>query len=438
MRIEWGRPHRLATTSWPLVAIPPLGAGEPPGLIPYALPPGMPATMAAYPPPMGFPASRARRVDWNLYMDAMLRSSRKLGPDPAPGIVYHFNRAWSASASASTTTAEKQERERGEEGGKRGIPGLEGFDDVLTCLSACHTSRLQALRRAIVNTERSLLQQPDSSATTNASQSALSSTAASSSRIPLHPVRNGVVLDSVFVSQHHHHHQRRPCLVYAIAANESDIREPPVLGRDFRPFVGGNAVAARLSDIERCVLGQRLSLTHKGGLGPERFAGELRWAMWWRPEMGARARRPEAGHPLHCPPASILWIYSVLLHHVAMEPAAVTREEEEEEEEDAREEGEGRAGEEETQGEDNETHPDLAECLRGDKDAMYVSGGWYFDLPETGTCRLCRAPLVDALRRRFPDLLDDEGCVDVVILRDRGSVEQPEATIRARSHEIFV
>ncbi|KAK7757689.1 hypothetical protein SLS62_000066 [Diatrype stigma] len=449
-----------ATAIWPILPVPAPRLGDPPGLIPYRLPAGTPATLASHPPPMGIPASRARGVDWQAYMRAMLTPSRKLVRHAAPGVAWHFDHFW-AAVEAAVGLGMKGEGSRSSS--SRGFPELlAGVDDAVACFSACRASRLQAMRRAVVNTGQSVplslpqrqLDRDDDDDDGDGDDDEW--------RIRFRLVRNGVVFENVFQDPHQYRSgdsssssdRGRPCLVYAIAANGADPTAPPELGRDFLPFKTGGVVAARLADIERCVFGngngnggqqQRLSLTRcPPGLDAARFR-ELRLLMWWQPELGARARRPEANYPLHCPPASILWIYSSILHSVALRArAARARARTGAKEGQQRQRGGGMAEGGEGDGEeggdgDDATSAEACLCPDGTKMSAYLSGAWYFGLLEMGgRCPLCRVPLVDELRRWCPELLDREGCLDVVVLRDRDSVERPEATLSSRSHEIFV
>ncbi|KAI1770458.1 hypothetical protein F4818DRAFT_455702 [Hypoxylon cercidicola] len=176
-----------------------------------------------------------------------------------------------------------------------------------------------------------------------------------------------------------------PCLVYAIAPNAWDRKQPSRMGTDLRPG-GRTHVAARLSDIERCIFGSRLSLmTLPEGLDKKqsqpsdgRCGGD--------PSSDTGRGNLEANHPWHTPPASVLHIYSMVLHHLR----------------------------------------------------MYGRGDWYRTLVAEGKCHLCHRPLVDDLRTNFSELLDSDGCIDIVVIRDRKSVEEPELTNVSRSHEIYV
>ncbi|KAI0006882.1 hypothetical protein F4779DRAFT_542767 [Xylariaceae sp. FL0662B] len=362
VRTEWARPDII--TSWPIVSIPQLGESDKPGLIPYPAPPGVPPTLALFPEPYGVPnpTGFGNGIDWNDYEAGMLRdSSQKLG------VISSFSTVWGKM----TPFLKKPEK-----------PVQD--DDPVAYFSVCRASRLQALKHTIIATEQPLL--IDRIRNTRPSR--------------FYPVRNGVVLGSVFKDQQ----SRRCCLLFMIAPNKSNSKLPPCIGRDFRPGIYSH-VAARLEDIEHCIFGHRLSLTETPeGLDEKRF-GELSWVMWWRPELGMRARRPEANHPFHIPPASILWIYSMVLHHLVAPQV--------------------------------EDWPLFRECLEGEKSWMYHCGEWYFNFVAKGECFLCHRPLIQELRQYFPELLDSNGYLDVVVLLDRKRFENPEPTVVERSYEIY-
>ncbi|KAI1075362.1 hypothetical protein F5B20DRAFT_560053 [Whalleya microplaca] len=362
VRTEWTEPDVI--TSWPLISIPQLGETEEPGLIPYPLPAGMPSTLTLYPKPYGLPnpAGLGKGVDWKAYEAGMLQDIPRKS-----GVISSFSTVWRKMADFSKKPEEP----------------IEG-DDPVACFSVHTASRLQALKHTIVETKQTLLL--DKTQNTRPSR--------------FYPVRNGVILGKVFKDQQ----TRRPCILFMIAPNMSNPALPPRIGRDFRPGRYSH-VAARLADIERCIFGHRLSLTEvPQGLDKSRFK-ELQWAMWWRPELGHRARRPEANHPFFTPPASILWIYSMVLHYLVAPRA--------------------------------EDWKLFKECLAGDKNYMYYSGSWYFNLLETGECSLCHRPLMQELRQYFSELLDKDGFLDIVVLLDRKRFEKPEPTIVDRSYEIY-
>ncbi|KAI4863949.1 hypothetical protein F4820DRAFT_353699 [Hypoxylon rubiginosum] len=366
IQIEWTTPH--ITTAWPLVSIPQLGPTDEPGLIPYVLPEGMPTSLDSHPPPRGAPdPGQAHRPDLWAYLESVRDSDR---------------RASEARSSLGLAKAAMSRviRQRG------GAASCATARMLAACLATCRASRLQAARHAIVGTGQPLLC-PNTRST-------------GGNRV--YPVRNGLVLGSVFRDRRGGG-GGRPCLAYAVAPNTSDRKQPPRVGEDFRPG-GRTHVAARLSDVERCVFGSRLSLTTPpDGMDKDRFQ-MLAWMMWWRPELGHRARRPEANHPWHMTPGSILYIYSMILHHLV--------------------------------GARKEDYPRLPECLKGERDAVYSRGDWYMTLVREGKCHMCRRPLMDDLRANFSELLDGDGCIDVVVIRDRRSVEEPELTNLLRSHEI--
>ncbi|KAI1402899.1 hypothetical protein F4819DRAFT_453214 [Hypoxylon fuscum] len=351
IQIEWTTPH--TTTIWPLASIPRLGKSDRPGLIPYVLPPGVPASLISHPPKWGFPDPQ----QWH-------------GND-----LYDYLESETAALSAVTSVTSNLRKDRSV---GCGPPMPASF-------AVCGASRIQAMKHVIVDTKQPLL--------------SINTQHTGGNR--MYPVRGGFILGSVYKDQR----IGRPCLVYAITPNAPLNELPPRFGQDFFPGRDTH-VAARLSDIERCIFGSRLSLTKlPEGLDKEQFEG-LAWMMWWRPELGHRARRPEANHPFHCPPASILHMYSMILHHLV--------------------------------GARVEDYPKQSACLASEKDAMYSSGDWYFKLVENGRCRWCRRPLMDDLRANFPELLDSDGCIDIVILRDRKSIEEPERTVKERSHEVLV
>ncbi|KAI1376410.1 hypothetical protein F4677DRAFT_91154 [Hypoxylon crocopeplum] len=354
IRTEWTTPH--LTTLWPLVSIPELGEADKPGLIPFPLPAGMPTTMTTHPPPWGFPdrqqVERTSWPDFHDYRERMIGISRN-------GILD------ATSSSLRSTGAEVH------------TPAV--------CFVVCRASRQQAMRHVIGATEQSLRCENAQDYSGNR----------------LYPVRNGFVFGTIFKAQRN----RKPVVVYAIAPNADDPELPSRIGQDFLPGINTH-VAARLSDIERCIFGRRLSLTVlPEGMDGSQFRHRA-WLLWWRPQLGFRARRPEANHPFHCPPGSILWIYSMVLHHLVGARA--------------------------------EDFPRLPECLAGSWDAGFHIGDWYFTLIREGKCQVCRRPLIQDLQSCFPELIDSDGYVDIVIIRDRNSVENPEGTIKNRSHEIFV
>lgn len=352
-----------------------------------------------------------------------MRCSRRLVSNPAPGVIYHFRRAWDAlletegggggGGGGSIAAAEELPEE------KRDILGLAGYDDAWACFSVCRISLQEAMRRTIVDTGQPL-QEPGS---------LRGEAGAGAGGDRFYPVRNGVDFGDVFRDRR----SGRPFLVYAIAPNTTDPSRPPVIGRDFRPGAGGY-VAARLADIERCILGQRLSLAARpppppplspgadteAGTEPRRRRvrtldadrfGELERAHVV-PAGAGRAGAAARGQPPVPLPTGVDPVD--LLHAPAPPPPP------------------------RPEGRTDDDYGDLGNCLSGVLDGVFGGGDWYFDLVETGACTTCRRPLLDELRRRFPDLLDPEACLDVVVLRDRAGVEEPEATVTSRTHEIFV
>ncbi|XXH04501.1 hypothetical protein Hte_010917 [Hypoxylon texense] len=376
IEIEWTTPH--ITTAWPLVSIPQLGPADRPGLIPYVLPEGMPTSFGARPP--------LRGSDLWAYLESVRDSDRRAAEARASlGL---------ARAAVSRVIPSRREGEGASSSSSSSSSAASsalcaGARMLAACRATCRASRLQAARHAVASTRRPLLY-PNTQST-------------GGNRV--YPVRNGFVLGSVFRDPRG---GGRPCLVHAVAPNLSDRKQPPrVVGGgdgDFRPGPRTH-VAARLADIERCIFGARLSLAALSpeGMDSDRFQA-LAWRMWWRPEQGHRARRPEANHPWHMTPGSILHIYSMALHHLV--------------------------------GARKEDYPRLPDCLKGERDAMYSRGDWYMTLVREGKCHMCRRPLMDDLRTDFPELLDDDGCIDIIVIRDRKGIEEPELTNLLRSHEI--
>ncbi|CAJ2507405.1 Uu.00g085910.m01.CDS01 [Anthostomella pinea] len=328
------RASRLDRAYWPLVAIPQLGETDEPGLIPIALPPGVPSTLSGWPiRSVGIPNEQAMRdLDWNPFQDYLDTFASELSSS--------LRNVWAGITKKATGAFGKRQH------------------------------KAELIQPNNVN------------------------------RNHFYPVRNGAVLASVFRDQR----SRRPCVVYMVAPGTTapDQTRPSRIRKDYRPDTLSH-VAAHLGDVERCIMGHRLSLTSIPGTLVGRSFEFSEWAMWWRPELGRRLRRPEAGHPFHTPPSTILWIYSMVLHHMV---AARVRD-----------------------------YPRLPDCLSGRRDAVFYSGAWYFNLVRTGECVGCGRLLMRELRQFFPELMDSEGCIDIVVLRDRKSVEEPERTLGHRSHE---
>lgn len=364
IQINWTTPH--ITTAWPLVSIPQLGAGDRPGLIPYVLPEGMPTSLDSHPPPFGFRSqdrSRAHNAELFAFLEKVREADR--GASEAR-----------ANFGLTKTAVSRVIRQHKNASGEPSI--------LAACLATCRASRLQAMTHAIVGTQKPLL-------CTNTQNTG-------GNRV--YPARNGFVFGSVFKDQR----SGRPCFVYAIAPNMFHSTRPPQMGKNFRPG-GRTHLAARLSDIERCIFGARLSLTAlPEGMDNDDFLN-LGRMMWWRPEPAQRVRRPEANHPWHMPPGAILHVYSMVLHHLV---EMRTRD-----------------------------HPRPLRCLIYERTSMYKNGNWYMTLVKEGRCYMCSRPLMSYLRDNFSELLDDDGHIDIIVIRDRKSIEEPELTNLSRSHEIY-
>ncbi|KAI2614672.1 uncharacterized protein GGS25DRAFT_472671 [Hypoxylon fragiforme] len=359
IRTEWSA--RVATI-WPFVPIPQLQETDPAGLIPYTgwIQEELPATLASFPPPWGYPDPQASEYpDWHAYKERLFYLSQHTMSRA------RFNIS-NGNTYLSSTAANI----------------VDKSDTQLACFSVCRTSRAQAMRHVIGDTEQ-FLQCKD---------------VLDIDDQRMYPVPNGFVLGNVFKDQR----GGRPCFAYVTAPHGSEPMRRPRFDHDFRPGKHTH-VAARLSDIERCIFGRRLSLTKVTEGWNTDHLTMLREMMWWGPELGLKVRRPEANHPLHCPPFYIFWIYSMILHHLADTRA--------------------------------EEYPMSSECLTGDWNWIGFCAQWYNKLVRKGECRLCKRPLIRDLQTLFPESLDSDGCIDIVILRDRKSVELPDISIGRRSYE---
>ncbi|KAH9885681.1 hypothetical protein F4778DRAFT_760109 [Xylariomycetidae sp. FL2044] len=372
VRINW--PSLNITTSWPVHSIPQLGQGDPPGLIPYALPPGMPSTLELFPLPAGLLQGlrepdpnrnlyRGGSIDFDFYTYASMMLT-PTSPRTRHRTDSAFLRPLLCAFRAIFTSRQGKGRLERDKASRFGPS---------TCLWVSRASRQLALRHAIVDTGK-----------------------------PLHPntwfldyetqsfrTANGCrIFGSVFKDQLN----GRPCLVCMIpSASERWRKSPPRMRHD-------SYVAARLPEIERCIFGHRLSLTQLAeGMDHNRLY-QLERTMFFQPQPHSPARRPEANHPWHCSPGLSVGIYFSVIHHLA-----AVRE---------------------------ENYPDVSRCSK-----YYVRGNWYVDLIETGKCAFCKRPLIQELRANFPEMLDRNGCLDIVLLRDRHSIEEPERTLTYRVNE---
>lgn len=346
------------TSIIPVISIPPLTQSDQPGLIPYALPTGIPSTLTDFPPPLGVPITW--KVPWfdfeNQVVVATNKSTLSLG------------RLWKNLFGGS----EKPNRDR------------QSYGPV-AIYSACRKSREEFLRLAIIDSKTPL--QPDRVARNDAQNY-------------FYPFNKGVMFGSVFKDQRN---QRRS-LVFIFAPNTHAENQSCRIEQDFVPGKQ-SYVGAALADIERCIFGHRLSLTVvRDGLNKASI-NDLSRLMWLRPSLGSRARRTEANHPFYLPPGTIIWIYAITLHSLIS----------------------SRKGD----------HPCFTECCTRLAMSLNISSSdWYFELVSTGKCSHCHRPLLRDLRQYFPELLDEEGCIDMWILLDRKRFESPEICHDFRSYEI--
>lgn len=362
---EWSGPG--LTMLAPMVTIPELSEGDLPGLIPYSLPDGMPKTLPAFPLPGGLPDPSAPAdawVDWETY-EAMMQ--------PKQNSLSRLTNSLRKSLGQTTLTDENRQNT------------LE-CNPLLEYLRTFSLSRKIAFSRAIIKTNQILP----------------ANTTSHSSRPVFHTLNHGALSSNIFKDLK----TGRNCFAFVLGNDRStEAPEALMLQKVTDPSKQYTFVSAWLADIERCIFGHRLSFSPgQQKLDKSRFK-QVDWAMWWRPDLGARARRPEANHPFFIPPETILSIYCAILHRLIGDYAHTTR-----------------------------NCP--AEHEYGD--AMYSSGGWYFRLLETGKCSRCGKPLLDDLLHNMPQLIDEDGHIDVLILLQRGAFERPELTIDARSHELYV
>lgn len=358
-----GWPDHEMSLLAPICPIPRLGANDPVGLIPHKLPTGVPSTLDSHPPPSGLAAGTADSgYDTSLRIMSMTQRS-------------HFTRtgdSWTSSLRKMMIQPDE--------------PSVNAFDGhaALTLLSVCRLSRQVVLtRRATVKTKQ---QAPEKQPATLGD-------------VPLfYPsFKGGSLGGNIFKDQH----TGRSCFIFVLGSDPSKpLLEKPRLVKAKNAY-GYSHVAARLGDIEKCVLGSRLSFTQiPDGLNRDRFK-DAEDTMWWRPDLGSRVRRPEAGHPFNITPGTILALYSAVLHQLASLQAT--------------------------------------ECMEGHARndwSVRPHGQWYFSLLEEGKCTHCSKDLLLPFCECYPELIDAEGHIDVMVLLDRYRFEQPEHTQSIRSYEI--
>lgn len=325
-------------------------------LIPYRVPEGLPETLRRFPLPFGFPERGDwERIDEELYEEGMIgQSSRRSALD-------RVTTAAKNVLSGITGITRRDTRPRNQ----------VGYNAGLALLAACRLSRQIALRCAMTKTSQT---------------------------IPIHAARSddrprfiqqqyleGAILEHLFLTQ-----KRRgsTCYVFGYLLGTP---KPPARSRGF------THVAMRLADIEQCIIGRRLEFSVQAA---EHINHDLlhkaEWGMWWRPDLGARARRPEANHPFHCTPATIISIYFAILHSL------------------------------------EDSHYDC------DMDGVGLQQWhrWYVGMATTGKCILCNKPLLQILQSEIPKAVDGNGIIEVVCLLERELFERPEGTVVNRSHEI--
>lgn len=347
----------------PICLIPKLGAKDPVGLIPYKLPTGVPSTLDSHPPPSGLAAGTTDSgYDTSLRIMSITHRS-------------HFTRtgdSWTSSLRKMMIQPDE--------------PSSSAFDGhaALTLLSVCRLSRQVVLtRRATVRTK----------------QQAPEKLPGSLGDVPLfYPTfKGGSLGGNIFKDQY----RGQSCFISVLGSDPSKpLSGKPPLGK-VKTAYRYSHVAARLGDIEKCVLGSRLSFTHiPDGLDRDRFK-DAEDTMWWRPDLGSRVRRPEAGHPFYITPGTILALYSAVLHQLASLQATI--------------------------------------CMEGHARndwSVRPHGQWYFSLLEEGKCTHCAKDLLLPFCESYPELIDAEGHIDVMVLLDRHRFEQPEHTQSVRSYEI--
>ncbi|CAH0034042.1 unnamed protein product [Clonostachys rhizophaga] len=347
----------------PICPIPKLGTNDPVGLIPYKLPIGVPSTLNSHPPPSGLAAGTVDSgYDTSLRIMSMTHRS-------------HFTRtgdSWTSSLRKMMIQPDKPS--------SNAISGHA----ALTLLSVCHLSRQVVLtRRATIRTKQQAPEQQT----------------ASLGDVPLfYPsFKGGSLSGNVFKDQY----RGRSCFLFILGSDPSKplLEKSPL--RKVKTAYRYSHVAARLGDIEKCVLGSRLSFTQiPDGLNRDRFK-DAEDTMWWRPDLGSRVRRPEAGHPFNITPGTILALYSAVLHQLAS--LQVTK------------------------------------CMEGHARndwSVRPHGQWYFSLLEEGKCIYCSNDLLLPFCESYPELIDAEGHIDVMVLLDRHRFEQPEHTQSVRPYEI--
>ncbi|VUC32541.1 unnamed protein product [Clonostachys rosea] len=357
---EW--PSREMSLLAPICPIPRLGLKDPVGLIPYELPAGVPRTLDSHPPPSGLAAGTADSgYDTSLRIMSMTHRSRLTRTDDT----------WTSSLRKIMIQPDEAPS------------NTIGHHPALTLLSVCRLSRRVVLtRRATVKTKH---QAPEK-------------VPASLDKSPLfYPsFKGGTLGGNIFKDQH----SGRSCVLFVLGSDPLRPSESLPLGKIKNAYRYSH-VAARLADIEQCVLGSRLSFTKvPDGLNRDRFK-DLEDTMWWRPDLGSRVRRPEAGHPFNITPGTIIALYSAVLHQLANIQATT--------------------------------------CMGGHARntwSVRPRGEWYFSLLEKGKCTHCSKDLLLPFCESYPQLIDAHGHIDVMVLLDRHRFEQPEYTQSVRSHEI--
>lgn len=341
-----------------------------PGLIPYAIPEGLPQTMDRFPLPYGLPVPHTVGIDIDSYAENMTRQPVRM----------------TAMQRVAEIAAGALQRVTGRDNRQGELLNCIEYNAGLALLSVCRLSRKTALRHAIVKTHRTMpMDAPHGSSSPQFFEQ-----------------RHGVVMRHILTNQ-----QKREghCFAYILGGADpsgDSLARPPRLGKiPSKPFpLPYTHVAMRLGDIERCIFGRRLAFS-------EQAAGEIdqkcfdmaEWTMWWRPELGARARRPEANHPFHCTPMTIIAIYAAMLH--SLEESFLP-----------------------TRTVCQQDYTTASECYR-----------WYSRVAVDGNCPACSKPIFHGVRRSFPETIDDAGHIDVVVLMDRNIFEYPEGTVDMRAHE---
>lgn len=327
----------------PIVSISQLQPGDQPGLVPATLPPDMPRTLSSHPLPSGFPTATPGE-EWEGVDDEL------------------YSRFFTGGNTCRFTDGDEDAVVR------------DGAW-LLGVASVCRGSCLRLLRHVVIKNKPSY--RPAQS-------------------LDLCAFKNGIVVGNIFTNQQ----TNRPCMVFALAQITSNLQHPFRPTKEFDPR-RQNYVAARLGDIEKCVFGHRLSLKNVfHGTSNETIARSQR-AMWWLPELGHRARRPEACHPFFLNPETIIAIYIEILHSLAFARERMT------------------------------SSGHLAEDKCSMKQVQYIAHRGLDD----GECRFCHRRLTSDAREHW-GLIDDEGYLDVVVLLEREKYLWPEMTYSHRSYEV--